>query len=165
MIYGNSVSAANTGIGKTIVLVDEKGVELVGIITENAIIFDATPNDIRFGKIAATQNGITIGEKVIPSYNTNEGYVVIPNGSEFVVNTKNYKYTKLQAIFCPVNGSIANSVAADKVAIDSKVYAVQSSDIVSNVTTDDEKKRIRFGITNTSGSPYLIRYFSYKEIY
>ena len=165
MIYGNPVSAVDTGIGKTIVLQDEKGVELVGIVTEKAIVFDASPNDIRLGKIAATQHGVTIGEKVIPSYNTTEGYVVISNGSEFAVNTKNYDYTKLQAVFCPVNDSVANSVAADKVAIANKVYAVQSVDAIASVTPDAEKKRIHFGITNNSGFDYLIRYFTYKEIY
>ena len=165
MIYGNPVSAVDTGIGKTIVLQDEKGVDLVGIVTEKAIVFDASPNDIRLGKIAATQHGVTIGEKVIPSYNTDEGYKVIPKGSDFAVNTKNYDYTKMQAILCPVNGSVDNSVAADKVVIDSKVYAVQSSEVVSNVAPDHEKKQISFGITNNSDSAYLIRYFSYKEIY
>lgn len=165
MIYGNPVSAAASAIGKTIVLQDEKGAELVGVVVDNEIVFDATPNDIRLGKIAATQNGVTIGEKMIPSYNTTEGYTVITNGSEFAVNTKDYAYTKLQAIFCPVNGSIANSVAADKVTIDNKVYEVRSTEVVSSVSPDHEKKQIRFGIVNNSGSIYLIRYFIYKEIY
>lgn len=164
MIYGNSVNAGGVSVGKTIILHDENGVELVGVLVDQEVVFDATPNDIRLGKTAATKDGVTVGQKVIPSYYTDAGYKVISQGSEFVVNTKNYDYTKMQAILCPVNGSVANSVAADKVAIDNKVYTVLTAELVSKVIPDPEKKQIRFGITNNSDSMYLIRYFSYKEI-
>lgn len=166
MIYGNTVGGSGgNGIGKTFIIQDDDGNELVGVVTDKQVIFDATPNDIRIGKVAATQNGVTTGEKEIPAYNTSEGYKLIPKGSSFILTMKNYDYTKLQAIFCPFNASIANSVSADKVAIEGKVYPVQSAEIMSTVVKNDEMTQIDFGIANDASVPYLIRYFSYKEIY
>ena len=166
MIYGNTVGGSGgSGIGKTFIIEDAAGNELVGIVVDEQVVFDAGPNDIRAGKVAATQNGVTIGEKVIPSYNTSEGFKLIPNGSSFLLPFPNYSYTKLQAIICPFDTSLDNSVAADKVAINDRVYPVQSTIAEATISKDDSVKAVNFGITNMSGVPCLIRYFSYKEIY
>lgn len=149
----------------TYILVDENGNEVPAVYVDSEVVLTATPNDIRIGTTAVTDDGVTEGEKEIPSYVTTEGYKVITNGSAFYVHINNYDYTKLQAILCPFNTSIADSVAAEKVVIDDKVYPVQSTGVEATVTIDDENGDIDFGITNTSGESYLIRYFTYKEIY
>ena len=49
---------------KTIVLVDENNNELIGTVVENVTMFDATADDIKLGKVAATDSGIVTGTHV-----------------------------------------------------------------------------------------------------
>lgn len=60
MICGNLVGGI-TGYGKTFIIVDEKGNELTGVLVDEMTIFDATADDIKLGKIAASDSGIVIG--------------------------------------------------------------------------------------------------------
>ena len=156
-------------IPQTYILQDEDGNEILATVASVETVFTATENDIRIGTVAASDKGIVTGEKIIPSYHVTEGHRFITSGSAFETNplTDNDKYdfTKLQAIICPYAGSIDGSVAAEKVVINEGVYAVNSTEKLSAVKKDSETKRINFGITNESGSLYLLRYFTYKEIY
>ncbi len=162
MIYGNAVGGI--GLERTYILVDEKGKEVAGVMVENEAVFDATANDIRIGKTAATAEGVTTGEKEIPLYQTREGVQYIPAGSELVIKgLKNYEYTKLQALVCVYASSMSGSVATEKVAINDKVYAAESTEVLAEVTTDPENKSINLGIKNEGTSPVVIRYFTYKE--
>jgi len=167
--FDDLVQKAADYIPKTYILVDENGNEVVGTLVSQETIFDATENDVREGKVFATETGVKTGEKVIPSYNTTEGYVLIPNGSTFTIKSlktlDKYNFTKLQAIICSYAGSVIESVAAEKVVIGESVYAVNSTDIIATVTVDNDNKHINLGITNDSGSLCLLRYFTYKEIY
>lgn len=149
------------------ILKDDTGKEYVGVVTENEVTLDATANDIRIGKVAATADGITEGTKEIPSYNTTEGFDKIPAGSELVIEmfSDRCEYTKLQAIICAFNSDTNDSVAAEKVAIDGKIYAVNSTEVIAEVSVDTENQTIKLGITNNSDNAVLIRYFTYKEVY
>ena len=60
MICGNLVGGI-TAYGKTFVIVDENGNELTGVLVDEMTIFDATADDIKLGKIAASDSGIVIG--------------------------------------------------------------------------------------------------------
>ena len=168
MIYGNTIGGAG-GSAETFVLVDEKGNEAVAVLVDEKTIFNATANDIREGKTAATESGVTLGTKVIPSYHTTEGYRFITTGSEFETlpmgDLNLYDFTKLQAIICPFNEAVDTSVAAEKVAVNDGVYPVGSTELLATVVKNSETKRINFGITNESEKLYLLRYFTYKEIY
>lgn len=152
----------------TVLLVDENGAELVATRAGEEVIFTATANDIRAGKVAANDEGVVTGEKVIPSYHTTEGYRQIKSGTNFVIPNLDwldlYDFSKLQVIICPYTGDIASSVAAEKIAINDSVYAVKSTEIIATVTKDSENKAINFGITNNSENTYILRYFMYKEI-
>ena len=150
---------------ETIVLVDEDGIELPAVRTDEYVTLTATANDIRQGTTAVTGDGIIEGTKEIPIYHSSEGSKVVTNGSKFILPIKNYEYTKLQAIICAYNTSFANSVGATKVVISDSVYPVQSTEVESTVIIDTENSYIDLGITNTSGKPCLIRYFTFKEIY
>lgn len=166
MINGNMVGSYSH-LGKTFTLVDESGAEYTGVVVENEQKFTATDNDVREGSVYASDEGASVGTKVIPAYYTTEGYKAVMVGDEFVIDLSDsdrYDYTKLQAIICPYNTSIANSVSAEKVAIDNNVYAVQSTTIVSAITKNTNNKTVSFGITNTGTVPYILRYFTYKEI-
>lgn len=151
---------------ETYILVTEEGEEFPAVLVDEAIVFDATANDIRLGTTAATQFGVTEGTKVIPSYHTTEGYRLITAGKSFEISFDDdlYDFTKLQAIICPWSGSVSGSVAAEKVSIDGNVYAVNSTLSLATVTRDNENKTISLGITNESESLYLLRFFTYKEI-
>jgi hypothetical protein len=163
-IYGNAVGGI-TGYGKTFILQDENGNELTGVVVDEETIFTATDNDVREGMVYASDSGVSTGSKVIPSYNTTEGKKIITSGSKCVIPIPDYDYTRLQAIICSYNTNIDDSVASEKVVINDNVYDVQSTVSTSLVTKDDNNARIDLGITNTSGDLYIIRYFTYKEIY
>lgn len=152
----------------TYILVDEEGNEIPAVFVENETAFTATANDIRLGKTAVTDSGVTEGTKDIPAYHTTEGVTAVPVGSEFAITIRTadrYDFTKLQAIVCPFNNSLSSSVAADKVAINSSVYPAGSAEALATVTVDHEKKQIKLGITNEGESLCVIRYFTYKEEY
>lgn len=164
----HSGGGGGTSIPETIILVDEAGNECAAVLTDEVVELTATPNDIREGKTAVTENGIEVGEKFIPSYHTTEGVQVVPNGSSVTISALKkmdaYNYTKLQVIMCAYNTSLSNSTSAIKVSINDNVYDVMSTDILSKVAIDDDNKIIDFGITNNTGSIMLLRYFTYKEV-
>lgn len=148
------------------ILEDEDGNQLAAVLTDEPIELTADKKtDIRIGTTAVTSEGVVQGEKEIPAYHVTEGTKVIPNNSAFLISIPNYDYTKLQAILTPYKSSLADSVASDRVVINGKVYPVQSNVSEASVTINDELKRIELGLVNSSGSPCIIRYFSYKEIY
>lgn len=49
---------------KTVIFVDENNNEMVGTVVENLTIFDATAEDIKLGKVAATDSGVITGTHV-----------------------------------------------------------------------------------------------------
>jgi hypothetical protein len=149
----------------TFILVDEDGYEIPAVLTEEEVELTATPNDIRIGTTAVTDTGVTTGEKEIPSYVSSEGTVRIPAGNALSISMFSdlCKYTKLQAIVCTYNTSLSNSVAAEKISVNDTVYAVNSTIALATVSVDEEKQTINLGLTNTSDSPVVIRYFTFKE--
>ena len=151
--------------GETYILVDEEGNEIPAVLTEEEVDLTATANDIRDGVIAVTDDGVIEGTKEIPSYNTAEGYRIVPNGSSFFIPHGYYDYTKLQVIICAFNTSLTDSVAAKKVVVYDGVYNVDSTELLSTVTKDSENGWVKLGIMNDSGGICILRYFMYKEIY
>lgn len=167
--YDEGYSAGVSEQPEMYLLVDETGQEYPAVLVDEEVSFDATANDIREGKLAATDSGVTVGTKVIPSYNTSEGYAIITPQSKFTLKTlikaDMYDFTKLQIIICPYSESVSESVVAEMVVINEKVYLVNSNEVLATVKRDSINKMIDLGITNESESLYLIRYFTYKEIY
>lgn len=165
MIFGSP--SGGFGYPKTFILLDENGNELTGIVVDSKTIFDATTNDVREGKVFASDNGVEIGTKIIPAYHIFEGYKIITSGKSYTIQITKldaYDYTKMQSIICDFNTNLNDSVFATKIAINNKIYEVLSVLEVSNITKNHENKTIEFGITNTTDKPIIIRYFLYKEI-
>lgn len=163
MVAGGVTPLSET---QTYILVDEAGNEVPAVLVSEETVFTATENDIRRGTVAATAKGVTEGTKEIPPYYVTEGVRFVPAGSAFSITMSEkdrHNYTKLQAIICPYSGSMAGSVAAEKVTINDNVYPVGSAEIVAAVTVDDATKTINLGITNKGTAPYVIRFFTYKE--
>ena len=151
--------------GSTYILVDSDGNEVVATLVDEATVFDATANDIRLGKVAATESGVTTGTKEIPAYHTTEGVEKIPAGSALTIPMFSDKcqYTKLQALICTFNTLVSDSVATEKVSIDGKVYNVGSTTVLSEVSVDSVNQSINLSLMNDSDHPVVIRYFTYKE--
>lgn len=166
MISGNMVGSYSS-IGKTFILVDENGAEITGVCVDNPVVFTAGDNDVREGMVYAGDDGVSIGTKDIPIYYSAEGTKAIQNGKALKIPTPDYDYTKLQCIVCSYNTNLQNSVSALQVVINNSVYNVMSLDALSTVSADIENGSgvINLGITNTTGKPVLIRYFTFKEVY
>lgn len=166
-IYGNTVGGS--GLPKSYVLETADGSQrLVGVLVGEETVFDATPNDVREGKIYAGDDGVKTGEKIIPSYNTTEGTKVIKSGDKLEIplaDQDKYDYTQMQAIVCSFNSRMSNSTAAEMVAINSNMYNVQSTTVLVGITKNVAEKKIDLGVTNETTQPQIIRYFTYKEIY
>lgn len=167
--FDTLVEKAGDYVPKTYFFCDGEGNEFLGTLVDEETVFTATANDIREGIIAASDLGVVKGEKVIPSYHTSEGYQIIMPNSTFIISVlkslDRYDFTKLQAIICPWTGTLAGSVKAEKVSIDGKVYKANSNVAIAEVIKDSEKQQINFQVTNESNQLYVLRYFTYKEIY
>lgn len=149
----------------TYILIDENGTEVPAVFVENEVVFDATANDIRLGKIAATGDGVTTGTKEIPAYRAEEGYMTIePGGAlEIPMFSDMCNYTTLQIIVCAYNTIIEDSVSSEKVAIDNNVYAVGSTTVLSKVTVDSSSQTIKLGLTNDKNYSLVVRFMVIKE--
>lgn len=144
---------------QTYILIDEDGNEIPAVLVDEEVALTATANDIRQGTTAITDDGVITGEKEIPSYHTTEGMEVVSIGEPFVLKylDRGCEFTKLQALIC------SNRVSTEKVCIDTKVYDVNSTIVLSEVNVDAEAQLVDFGIVNNTKKPYVIRYFTYKE--
>lgn len=165
-IVGN-MAGCYSPLGKTVVIVDQEGNELTGVVTEQKQIFTATDNDVREGLTYASDDGVSTGTKVIPAYHTTEAVKYIPVGDDVIIylpNLEKYDYTKLQIIICEYNTSSSDSVLAIKTVILDKVYNVNSTEAISDVVKDSVNKTINLGITNDTDKPFVVRYITYKEI-
>lgn len=151
---------------QTFILVDSKGNEIPAVLVDEEVEINATSNDIREGITAVTSEGVTLGTKFIPPYYTSVGERLVRTGREidiYLPVRDAFDYTALQCIICPLNTSIDQSVAAEKVVIGNGVYEVKSTELLSNVTKNHDTKTVKLGITNNSGLSCIIRYFTYKE--
>lgn len=60
MIIGNMVGSYSS-MGKTMIIVDEDGNELVGVVVDSEVVFTATDSDVRQGKVYASDEGVSVG--------------------------------------------------------------------------------------------------------
>jgi len=163
VISGNMVGGAAPL--RTLILTDESGNELVGVVTENAQVFNATPADVRINKTFVSDNGIETGENTI-TYRTWQGTKLILSGQEFSIPLDlydQYNYTKLQCIVTKYSSNADDRMAATKIILNDGVYNVGSSVMLAEVTKNASTKSIDFNITNDTNDIYMIHYFTYKE--
>lgn len=163
VIYGNMTGGSST-IGKTVEIISDDGIDLMGVVVDQETILTAIASkDIREGKTAITDEGFVVGSKKIPNYHTTTGVRLIQPQSEFNIPLlDDYDYTELQAMMAPFNSDMDHSVAVNMVVIKDKVYMAGSTDVVSNITKDTENKSILLGITNGDNQS-ILRYFTYRE--
>ena len=167
MIVGNMIGG-HPSTPKTCIFQTESGQEIFAVLVDSEELLTATGDDIRLGKTAATNYGVIEGNKVIPTYHTNQGAQIIPNGGTYKISSlaalDAYDFTKIQAIICKYSTTLSKSVAANKVVIEDKVYNVDSTEPISTLVKDGANKVIDFGLVNNTGLPQVLRFFTYKEM-
>nr|DAH21777.1 MAG TPA: hypothetical protein [Caudoviricetes sp.] len=165
IIYGNPVGGALNA--KTYQLECNNGTkEIMAVVVDEETLFNATANDVRTGKKFATNSGVVVGTKDIPAYRTTQGTVGIEPGQSFSILLKEYSrydYTKLQCMIAKFNTTLDDSVSVDRVVIDDSSYLVNSTDVLSSVTKNEENKSIDLNMTNNTDDTYVIRFFTYRQ--
>ena len=165
MINGNMVGSGAAPI-KTLIIEDENGNQVTGVVTDSLVVFDATDNDVRLGKTYVSDSGISTGSKDIPAYETTKDSLLVLPGESFSVvldYRDRYDYTQLQAIIAKFNTSFDDSVEAEMIVLNDGVYATNSTEIISEITKNPDIKSIDFNIVNETDEIYVIHYFTYKE--
>ena len=165
MINGNMIGNGAAPL-KTLIIEDEYGNQVTGVVTESLVVFDATDNDVRAGMTYASNEGVSVGTKDIPIYRTYQSSVLIFPEEHYSISLSQYDmydYTKLQGIVSKFNTSFEDSVYTDKIIINDCVYAVNSLDPMSNIYKDVETKSINLNIVNNTEDIYVINFFTYKE--
>jgi hypothetical protein len=150
---------------KTMTFVDENGVELLGIVVDKEVIFDATVNDVKIGKTFASDNGVEMGVDTKTYHTTTASCLVLP-GEQLSIPLKNndiYDYTKFQCIIVVYNSNYSTNVETVGVTLDDGVFSTMTTEKLSNITKNSNTKSIDLNITNDSSNIYAIRYFTYRE--
>lgn len=160
MISGNMVGSYSQ-MGKTFILQDENGNEITGVIVDQETIFTAGDNDVREGSVYASDGGVSTGTKKIPSYHTEFGNRVIMAGNEITIKTSEYNYSNLLVTIMTYNTSMSQSTSSTYISINNGMYAVGSSEKVSDITIDEVNEQINLGLTVLEKS--VVRYLVTRE--
>lgn len=161
-LYGNATGGF--GIPKMVEIVDGNGNTLVGTVTDSAMVFDATREDVKIGKMFASNDGVQEGIDT-KIYRTTQASRAILPGESFsipLVSNDRYNYTKFQAMIAKFNITIDDSVSVNKIVFNDAVYDVNSTAKLSNVAKNTLTKSIDLNITNSTSDTYVIHYITYK---
>jgi hypothetical protein len=160
MISGNMVGSYSQ-IGKTFIITDADGNELTGVVVDQETVFDATDNDVREGKVYASDSGVSTGTKEIPVYYSNYGYKLVPANKEATIYIPRYNYENLLVTISTYDTNWDQSLNVTYISIDNGMYAVGSTTKLADITTDEEDQQIKLGITVNEKS--ALRYFVITE--
>lgn len=152
-------------MGKTFILTDDDGNEFTGVVTDQEKVFDARPTDVRINRKFVSNEGAQTGENTI-TYRTQTASCLILPGQEFSIPLKNYNqydYTKFQSMIVLFNSDYSSNANAYGITIEDRVFSVESSALLSNITKNSDTKAIDFNIVNNTENTYEIFYFTYRE--
>lgn len=165
-IYGNPVGGALNA--KTYELQYNGGTTpIMAVVVDEEKVFDATENDVRKGKVFASSNGVKIGTKNIPAYETRMSYFVVKPNEPFSIplsDEDRYDYTKFQCIIVVHSSDYSSNVTTKYISMNDGLFSVETSSKVSNITKNSKTKSIDLNMTNNSSDVYEIIYFTYKEV-
>lgn len=161
-LYGNATGGF--GIPKMVEIVDGNGNTLVGTVTDSAVVFDATREDVKVGKMFASNDGVQEGIDTRTYRTTRASRAILPGESFSIPLEDNdmYNYTKFQAMIANFNTTIADSISVSKISFNNSVYNVSSTIKLSDVTKSVSTKSINLNITNDTSNVYIIHYALYK---
>ncbi len=160
-IIGNMVGCYSP-IGKTFTLVDESGNEItMGVVTDSEVVFTATDNDVREGMVYASDTGVSVGNKTIPSYHTEYGSNIVLANNAVIIETHEYNYSNLLVTIMTYNISASKSTFVTYVSINNGMYAVGNSEKISDIVIDEVNEQINLGLTVPEKS--IVKYLVTRE--
>lgn len=164
-ILGN-MAGCYSPMGKTFVLTDERGTELVGVVVDQKKIFTATDKQVYSGYTYAGEEGASTGSREFISYRTSAGNrLILPNESFSIPleDYDSYDYTKFQCMIAEFNTGILDSTSVSKISLNDEVFNVNSNIKLSNITKNLSTKSIDLNIINMTDNTFVIYYFLYRE--
>ena len=164
-IYGNMIGSSGGILGKTVEIISDDGVDLIGVVVDQEQILDAKPSDVRIGKKVVSDSGIIEGTNTI-NYRTQSGSRLIKPGQSFSIPLtmyNQYDYTKFQGIIVLFNSDYSDSAETMAITINDSVFSATNYNKLSDITKNIDTKSIDLNITNNSDNIYSIRYFTYRE--
>lgn len=60
IISGNMIGGGYAPL-RTVIIEDENGNQIVGVVVESKVLFTAVDSDVRAGKVYASDNGVSVG--------------------------------------------------------------------------------------------------------
>ena len=163
VIYGNP--SGGFGMPRLIEIADENGNTFIGAVTDSEVVLDATRADVKAGKMFAANEGIQEGEDTKTYRTTHASYLVLP-GENFTLLLDKYDiydYTKFQAMIAEFNTTQTDSTSVSKIVLNDKVYNVNSTVKLSDVTKNSSTKSVDLNITNSTDKTYVIHFNTYRE--
>ena len=164
-IYGNMIGSSGGILGKTVEIISDDGVDLIGVVVDQEQVLDAKPSDVRIGKKVVSDSGIIEGTNTI-NYRTQTGTRLIKPGQSFSIPLtmyNQYDYTKFQGIIVLFNSDYSDSAETMAITINDSVFSATNYNKLSDITKNIDTKSIDLNITNNSDNIYSIRYFTYRE--
>ena len=161
-VYGNAVGGSS-GLGKTLMFVDEAGNEFVGVVTDSEMILTASDNDVREGAVYVSDNGLSVGTKNIPVYYARYGSKFVLANNKATLSVPEYDYDSIMITISTYNSSLSESVTSTYLSVYDSMYIAGNNIKVSDIIVDKENEEISLGITVSEKS--VLRYFVIKEEY
>lgn len=162
-LYGNP--SGGFGMPKMIEVVDGAGNTLIGTVTDSEVNLDATREDVKIGKIFASNDGIQEGTDTRTYRVVFASYLILP-GEDYSISLpeyERYNYTQFNAMISKFNTTIDDSTAIEKIVLNDCVYNVNSTIALSTITKNQETKSIDLNITNDTEDIYVVYIATYKE--
>lgn len=162
-LYGNP--SGGFGMPKMIEVVDGVGNTLIGTVTDSEVNLDATREDVKIGKIFASNDGIQEGIDTRTYRVVFASYLILP-GEDYSISLpeyERYNYTQFNAMISKFNTTIDDSTAIEKIVLNDCVYNVNSTIALSTITKNQETKSIDLNITNDTEDIYVVYIATYKE--
>lgn len=162
-LYGNVTGGF--GMPKMVEIVDGNGNTLVGTVTDSAVVFDATREDVKVGKIFASNDGVQEGIDT-NTYRTTVGSKIIEPGENISIPLSQYdkyNYTKFQGVIVIYNSDYSTNVNVVGITIDDYVFSSSTSNKLSTITKNSVTKSIDFNVKNDTQNAYEVFYSTYYE--
>lgn len=162
-IFGNVIGGGSAPL-KTVILEDDFGNQMIGVVTESVQIFDAKPSDVKAGKKFVSDIGICEGTDTKNYRVEMSTWLVFPgeNCSIPLSNYDIYDYTGFQCIITLFSQDYSTNATTIGVSIGDSVFSTQTSKKISNIVKNVNTKSIDLNIVNNSEDIYSIRYFTYR---
>ena len=164
-IFGNMIGSTGGILGKTVEIISDDGVDLMGVVVDQEQILDAKPSDVRIGKKVVSDSGVIEGTNTITYRTTILSELILPGETLriYLPQFNRYDYTKIQCIVTLFETSYTDNAISKYITIGDNVFSVDTHNKVSSITKNEIDKTIELNITNNSEDVYEIFFATYRE--